>query len=420
MRESLSLWDSSAEEPDHVYPFEGEQRTRVCIIGGGFTGLSTALHLAERKIDCVVLEAEQIGYGGSGRNVGLVNAGLWLPPSDVVARLGQNYGPSFIDTLANAPEYVFSLIEMHQMRCEPTRNGTLHAAHSAAGFGDLKRRFNQWQAMSAPVELLDRAQASELIGTDQFHGALLDRRAGTINPMGYARGLARAGVGAGALIYTGVTANRIEKNSGRWRIQCSNGSIEADFVILGTNAYTGSLWPGLNKVFTPIHYFQLATEPLGDHGQHILPQRQGLWDTGSIMFSLRRDRQNRLIIGSMGKIHGASEGLSERWARRRIKKLFPELGPARFEHRWFGRIAMTPDHLPRILKLADGIYTPIGYNGRGITPGTIFGRAVAAMIDGEPPESLPLPVSEISTVAHTAIRSRFYELVFTANQWLKS
>ena len=138
------------------------------------------------------------------------------------------------------------------------------------------------------------------------------------------------------------------------------------------------------------------------------------------MFSLRRDRQGRLIIGSMGKIHGASQGLSERWARRRIKKLFPKLGPVNFEHRWFGRIAMTPDHLPRILKLADNVYTPIGYNGRGITPGTIFGRAVAAMIDGEPVESLPLPVSELSKAAHSAIRSRFYEVLFTANQWAKS
>ena len=119
---------------------DGDITTDLAIIGGGFTGLSTALHVAERGIDCHVLEAKKIGFGGSGRNVGLVNAGLWLPPQDVRAQLGEERGTSLITTLGDAPAYVMSLIERHQIRCEATRTGTIHAAHSTAGYEDLARR----------------------------------------------------------------------------------------------------------------------------------------------------------------------------------------------------------------------------------------------------------------------------------------
>jgi glycine/D-amino acid oxidase-like deaminating enzyme len=137
---AISLWDQTAEESDIAPEMQGDITTDLAIVGGGFTGLSTALHAAERGIDCHVLEARQIGYGGSGRNVGLVNAGLWLPPQDVRALLGEKRGNSLIATLWDAPEYVMSLIERHRIRCEATRTGTIHAAHSPAGFEDLSRR----------------------------------------------------------------------------------------------------------------------------------------------------------------------------------------------------------------------------------------------------------------------------------------
>ena len=142
-RQRISLWDTSAEEREMATEFDGSVSTDVAIIGGGFTGLSTALHTAERGIDCHVLEARHVGYGGSGRNVGLVNAGLWLPPQDVRAELGDKYGSGLIQALGDAPAYVFSLIERHQIRCEATQNGTIHAAHSPKGFEDLARRVEE-------------------------------------------------------------------------------------------------------------------------------------------------------------------------------------------------------------------------------------------------------------------------------------
>ncbi|MGZ0189098.1 MAG: NAD(P)/FAD-dependent oxidoreductase, partial [Alphaproteobacteria bacterium] len=161
---------------------DGDMETDVAIVGGGFTGLSSALHLAEAGRDCVVLEAEAIGYGGSGRNVGLVNPGVWLPPQDVRTILGEERGGAFVQTMGEMPAYVFSLIEKHQIRCEVTRSGTIHAAHSPAGFEDLSRRHEEWRRLGASVDLLSPEQTAEATGSNVFHGGLLDHRAGTINP----------------------------------------------------------------------------------------------------------------------------------------------------------------------------------------------------------------------------------------------
>ena len=418
--DKISLWDQSSTEESISLPLDGDTETDVAIVGGGFTGLSTALHLAKRNIDCHVLEAQKIGYGGSGRNVGLVNAGLWLPPQDIRNQLGDQRGDDFVKTLAEAPSYVFSLVDEYQIQCEATQTGTIHAAHSPTGFKDLERRAEEWHRLGAPVDLLDKHQAADKIGSTAFHGGLLDQRAGTINPMGYARGLGRAALSEGAKISTGVTVEKLEKVGDKWKLQTSHGTVTANSVVLGTNAYSDDLWPGLKKTFTRIHYFQLATTPLGDLAKAILPERQGLWDTGKIMFSVRRDAYGRIIIGSMGRIVGQQKGLSVYWAKRNLRRLFPQLGPVEIEKSWFGQIAMTPDHLPRIHRLADGLYTPIGYNGRGITPGTIFGRAMAELLDGGKEDELPLPITDLEIVSSAPVMSRFYEAAFIAHQVYKS
>ncbi|MEM7170013.1 MAG: FAD-binding oxidoreductase [Pseudomonadota bacterium] len=416
---TISLWDASAAESDLRASLEGDCTTDLAIVGGGFTGLSTALHTANKGIGCRVLEAKQIGFGGSGRNVGLVNAGLWLPPQDVRAQLGEKHGGALVKTLGEAPGYVRSLIERYQIRCEATWNGTIHAAHSPKGFEDLARRAEEWERLEAPVELLSREKAIDMIGTSGFHGGLLDHRAGTINPMGYARGLARAAEAAGAKIHTGVLVKNLRREAGTWVVETDCGTLRARYVVLGTNAYTDGLWPGLRDTFTKIHYFQLATVPLGDRAKTILRGGQGLWDTGAIMFSLRRDAFGRLIIGSMGTVVGGMKGLSRRWAARMLNRLFPALGVVQFEHCWHGQIAMTPDHLPRMLRLAEGLYTPIGYNGRGITPGTIFGKAMADLLAEGSEEDLPLPVTEPKAVKGGSVMSHLYQAAFTANQALK-
>ena len=417
----VSIWNTTAVETEPSQNSAVEGQVDVAIVGGGFTGLSTALHCVERGLSCHVLEASQIGFGGSGRNVGLVNAAAWLPPQDVRKIMGEDDGDRFISHFSRAPDYVFSLIEKYQIQCNATQTGTFHAADGPVGFADLVSRKAEWDRLGEPVDLLSRDEAESYIGSSAFYGALLDRRAGTINPMGYCRGLARVAIAAGALISIGARAKKLQQETGLWRVTTNKGTLMARHVVLGTNAYTDDLWPGLKYSFTKINYFQLATRPLGDRIKHILPQQQGLWDTGKIMFSLRRDDSERLIIGSMGNVMGnQSGGVSHRWAQKKLAHLFPELGRVCFDDAWQGQIAMTPDHLPHIHRLADNLYSPIGYNGRGITTGTVFGQALADLLTGDSEKKLPVPLLTMRRVGSAPVMSCFYKIAFAANQIIKS
>lgn len=414
----VSLWGDTAQELGGMQDDLGSDVVDLAVVGGGYTGLSTALHAAEAGLSVQVIEAEEVGHGGSGRNVGLVNAAAWLPPARVRALLGDTYGPRFIQRFSDAPEYVFSLIERHQIRCSPMRNGTIHAAHAPGGLRDLEARHAEWQRLDAPVDLLDRDQVRKLTGSSAFHGGLLDRRAGTVQPMGYVRGLARAARGAGARIVTGTRASALDRREDTWHIATETGGIcRARNVVLGTNAYTDALWPGLSASMTCISFFQFATEPLGARATHVLPGGQGLWDTGTIMSSLRRDADGRIILGSMGEVLGRSDsGVSRRWARKMLSRLYPDLGDVAFESAWHGQIAMTPDHLPRILHLDEGLYAPIGYNGRGITTGTIFGQVMADLLTGVASDTLPLPLTTLSRDRFAPVKTPLLRAAFAANQ----
>lgn len=413
----ISLWDATAQERDVHGGFVRDAHVDVAVVGAGFTGLSTALHCAQKGLSVRVLEAEHVGFGGSGRNVGLVNAALWLPPAKVRERLGQTYGPRFVERFGNGPRVVFDLIEQHQIQCEATQTGTVHAAHAEAGFRDLQDRHAEWQRLGEPVDLIGRAAVGDLVGSDAFYGGLLDHRAGTINPMGFCRGLARVAVAAGAEISTGVRVRKLNREGALWRVCTDQGDITARNVVLGTNAYSDTLWPGLSKAFTMIHYLQFATTPMGPEAAHILPGRQGLWDTGQIMFNYRRDARDRLLIGTMGRVIGTKDrGLTRRWAQRRIAQVFPDLGQVEFEEAWHGQIAMTPDHLPRVHQLEQGLWTAIGYNGRGITTGTLFGKSMADLLTGMDPADLPLPVSDLAAAPRATFNAKIYDLAFTANQ----
>lgn len=417
----MSLWDDTSTETVRTRNDGVKDTVDVVIVGAGFTGLSAAIHCTENGMSCHVIEAEHVGYGGSGRNTGLVNAAAWLPPQDVIKQLGAKAGKKFVDIFSDAPSFVFGLIKKYNIECEVTNTGTIHAAHGKLGFVDLQYRKSEWDRLGAPVDLLSADETAELTGTRRFYGALVDKRAGTINPMGYCRGLARAALQNGAKLTTNCRVHNVIKENDGWRIITSNGDLKAKYVILGTNAYTDKLWPGLSQTFTRINYFNCATVPLGERIRYILPQRQGLWDTGKIMFSLRRDKYDRLIIGSMGRIHGnRKSGITKRWASAQLKRLFPDLGPVEFENIWYGEIAMTPTHLPGVHQLDRNLYTSIGYNGRGITTGTIFGKALADMISSSSPDGLPLPITQMAKVSTGPFMSTVYKSIFSANQILRS
>jgi glycine/D-amino acid oxidase-like deaminating enzyme len=405
-----NLWQSTCRELVPTSVHEGKRSVDLVIIGGGFTGCSAALVAAELGVKVCLLEAETIGQGGSGRNVGLVNAGLWIPPDRVEELLGKKDGERLNNALANGPGLVFSRIEKHEINCEPVRNGTLHCAESASGWRDLQERHRQQRKRGAPVRLLDAVQTKQHTGSDTFQGALHDARAGTIQPLAYCLGLARAAQQAGAHIHTNSAVTRIMRRRNSWQVHTARGVVSAKAMLVATNAYHLGVDGLPPPAIIPMHYFQMATAPLDAAVcSSVLPNLEGCWDTATVMSSFRRDEEGRLIIGSFGSLDHSGSSVHQGWARRMLTRMFPQLHGARLEQAWCGRIAMTSDHLPKIVRLGPNALMAFGYSGRGISPGTVFGSCIAAaLISGD--ESL-LPVRPVAAhrEAFAAPKAAFYE-----------
>jgi len=408
---SHGLWEMTAPPAPPTAPLEGETRADVAVVGCGYTGLSTALHLAEAGAKVVALEAVEIGFGGAGRNVGLVNAGMWLAPRDIKERLGEDYGERILSLLGGAPAEVFKLVAAHAIDCELVRNGTLHCAVGRSGLAEIEERAEQWAERGAPVRTLSAAETAARIGADVYAGSLLDMRAGTIQPLAYARGLARAAIAAGAAIHTQTPVRSAERTGKAWTIATDGGTIAADWIAVATDAYGGAPWPKGRREQVRLPYFNFATRPLSaDLQAAILPGREGCWDTKTILNSFRFDRAGRLIFGSVGALRGTGLSVHRAWAKRMLAKMFPRIGAIEFEAQWYGMIGMTDNALPRFHRLAPNVVTFCGYNGRGIGPGTVCGRVLADHILGRVKESdLPLPVSEPDTPALPALKEAYYE-----------
>lgn len=408
---SHGLWEKTAPPAPATQPLVGDRRADVVIVGGGFTGISAALHLAEAGRHAVVLEGAEIGFGGAGRNVGLINAGMWVMPDDLPGVLGDTHGERLLDMLGNAPRLVMELIEKHSIACELERKGTLHCAVGTAGLQEITERASQWQRRGAPVALLDAAETARRVGTRAYAGSLLDMRAGTLQPLAYVRGLAKAAITAGAIIHTGSRVVACERSGDGWTVRTDRGSVTARWVIVSTDAYSTGPWSNVRREQVHLPYFNLATRPLSpDLLSTILPGREGVWDTKEILSSFRMDQAGRLIFGSVGALRNTGRAIHVAWAKRALKRLFPQLGPVEFECEWFGKIGMTDNDLPRFHRFGEKVVGFSGYNGRGIAPGTVFGRTLAQLVLGEKSEEeLPLPLTDPKEPALRPLKELYYE-----------
>ena len=407
-----NLWRTSAGAGVDAPPLASDTSADLVIIGGGFTGCSAALEAAGGGARVVLLDAESVGFGGSGRNVGLVNAGLWLPPDDVIAALGEAQGTRLIEVLGNGPQLVFDLIARHGIDCEATRNGTLHLAHAPSGMRDLENRFRQGNRFGAPLQLLDAAETARRTGTWDFHGALFDPRAGTIQPLAYAQGLARAAQKAGAHIHGQSPVTRIGRSGASWVVTANGRTVTAGALLIATNAYHKGVASPAEPQYVPVSYCQFATAPLTEEQRRgILPGGEGCWDTALVMSSVRTDRAGRLIVGGMGDSDGFGGAVHKAWARRKLAAWFPHLADVPIEHAWSGRIAMTSDHIPKIIDAGPNALAVFGYSGRGISPGTVFGRAAARRLLGRATEAdLPVDPRPGHKESLTVAKGFYYEL----------
>lgn len=414
-----SLWASSAEPAPETSAISGSQQAEYLIIGGGYTGLSTALHLAEQGKSVIVLEANEIGFGGSGRNVGYVNASLWLDPDKVEHHLGKGKGLQLFNTLVSGPEYVFSLIDKYQISCEATRNGTFHMASSTFGFRNLQKRADMLHQRGENVVLLSKEDCMQRSGIHSYHGGIFHPDAGTVQPLSYVRGLARAAQNLGVKIYTQSPVHSLKQTvNGSWECGTRNSLINADKVVLATNGYTGDLWPGLKNTFIPVNFFQLATKPLdSDILKYILPEQQGCWDTKLVMTAIRRDQAGRIILGSVGKLPESTPAFLQDWGKSELRKMFPSLSNSLqmqkqdfWQFSWAGNIAYSEDHIPHIHELAPNLIICLGYSGRGIAPGTLMGRVIANYLTDRDVDMLPVPVSQCKPIKYRDARNAYYHM----------
>lgn len=386
-----SLWWNEREEPVHHHdPASGTLDLDVAVIGGGFTGLSTALHLAEAGIRVGVFETRHIGFGASGRNGGQVIPGLKYDPSDILEKHGSVRGEQLIELAGGAANLVFDLIARHNIQCAPRRSGWIQAAHSPLALRAVLKRAAEWQARGVEIDFLGQDQIVEMTGTAEYCGGWRDRRAGTIQPLDFLRGLARATRDAGGAIFEQSHVQSIVQTGDRFLLKTENATIAAKRVVVATNAYTGPLIPGLARSILPVQSMQIATEPLSPAlAASVLPSGAAVSETRKLAIYMRMSPEGRFMIGGRGAVGNAEDPVLTTALEKRMVRIFPRLAGVRIDYRWSGHLALSMDGLPHFHEDQPGRYSMLAYNGRGIALSVAFGRMLANEISQSMPAVFP-------------------------------
>ncbi|ACC71541.1 FAD-binding oxidoreductase [Paraburkholderia phymatum] len=404
-----SLWAATAQPAPDTPPLRESASFDVAIVGAGFTGLSTALHLAERGVKVCVLDAAEPGWGASGRNGGQVIPGLKYDPDELVQRFGETAGNRLVETVGAAADNVFDLIDRYGIECSAIRRGWIQPAPSPAMLGTVMRRARQWEARGVKISLLDGAQVSRRLGTASYIGGWVDHRAGCIQPLSYVRGLARAAQSLGVAVHGRTSVSRLVRDERGWRVETQGGAVvEAQRVVIATNGYTGALWPGLRQSVIAANSFIVATQPLArGFGDDILRGGEVASDSRRLLLYFRRDAAGRLLMGGRGPF--SEPRANGDWAHleRAVELMYPQLKGVSYEYRWAGRVAITADFLPHIHEPAPGLSIALGYNGRGIAMATTVGKHLAARMCEESAASFPFAVTPVRPILFHELQ-RFY------------
>ena len=377
-----SLWSATAPSVVPTPALSESVKVDVAIVGAGYTGLSTALHLAERGVSVCVLEANEPGWGASGRNGGQVNPTLKYDPEQLVRMYGSERAEPLISTVSNSADLVFNLIERHGIDCAPVRKGWMQLSYTDKGVAGLHARADQWARRGVPVQRLDATAVASRLGSQAFAGGWLDGRAGAIQPLAYVRGLVSAALAAGAQVHGHSAVTGLQRQGTGWQLHTAGGAqVTADQVVLATNGYSGNLWPGMAQSILAANSFIVATKPLsGRAADSILPGQETVSTAQRLLLYFRKDNHGRLLMGGRGLFNDPTSPTDFAHLERSLALLFPQLGPLEFEYRWAGRIAITRDFMPHVHEPAPGLTLALGCNGRGIALCTSLGQQLAGRL----------------------------------------
>ena len=398
MPHAPSLHAATADATLAFAPLAETTRADVAIIGGGYTGLSAALHLAEAGVDVVLIEGERVGWGASGRNGGQLHSGQRRDQDWLEERLGADDALRLWSVAEEAKALTKGLIAKHAIDCH-WRDGlieTVHKRRLVAGemayVDKLKSRYGY-----APVDWLDRAAVAEAIGTDAYFGGRRDMGAGHLDPLRFAQGLARAAAAAGARIHEETHATGINYGAVK-RIATTRGTIAAEIVILAGNGYLDGIDDTVESRVMPIDNYILATEPIGA-GQPggLILGGEAVSDTRFVVYYFRPSPDGRLIFGG-GETwsHRSSPADIAAFVRRHLARIYPQLAGSRIDYAWGGTLAITLPRLPFIRRIRPGVYAAAGYSGQGVALAPYAGKIIADAIRGDPGRldvfaALPVP-----------------------------
>jgi gamma-glutamylputrescine oxidase len=366
------------------YPaLDHERQADVCVIGGGFTGLSAALNLAERGLDVVLLEAERIGFGASGRCGGLVGSGQRKDVIETEEAFGLERSKLLWDFAEAAKQEIRDRVDKHDIACDLQR-GQLVGIH--------KKRYLGWarelsdalaERYSYPFcAALNAEEAQARVASSSFLEGLYDSEALTLHPLNYSLGLARAAAEAGVRIYENSRVLKYSHTDPA-KVETASGSVTASFVVLACNGYLGDLEPRVAGKIMPINNFMIATEPLGaSRANELINGRYGVHDTRFVVNYFRLSDDHRLLFGGGENYRAGFPNDIKKFVQPYMLKLFPQLQDVAIDYGWGGTLSVTVNRLPHVGRLQPNVFFGQGYSGHGIAIASLAGKVIAEAITG--------------------------------------
>ena len=377
-------WYRATAKGAPEYPrLKGEQRADVCIVGAGYTGLSAALELALAGYRPVVLEAETVGFGASGRNGGQICTGFSPGQAKVVAQVGEADAKKCFDLAEEAKALIAERVRTYNIDCDLTW-GYLHAATRPRKVRDLHEMQDEWARYGYhDHQLLSKQELEEKLGTTVYHGALREGRAGHFHPLNYCIGLATAAAQAGAQIFERSRVVRVE-TEGEPQAWTEAGSVKAKFMIIAGDAYLGRLVNKLYYAMMPITSFIVATEKLGHiRAKGLIRDNEAVADTNWVLDYFRRSSDDRLLFGGRAAYSNIEPPNLKANMRRRMLGIFPQLEDVAIEYSWGGFIGITYNRLPDMGRLGKSTYYAHGYSGQGVALANLYGKLIAEAVRGQ-------------------------------------